>query len=71
MQDFYVLLFGVCIWPGTIPDSLPEAAACHYLQGTSSNPLAMHNSCLGLSLMMRAGFTVMTLIQSNNPPNGK
>jgi hypothetical protein len=31
----------------------------------------MPPSCPGLSLVTRAGFTVMTLRQSNNPPNGK
>jgi hypothetical protein len=31
----------------------------------------MQPSCPGLSLVMRAGFTVMTLGQSNNPPKEK
>ena len=31
----------------------------------------MKRSCLGSSLVMRAGFTVTTLRQSNNPPSGK
>jgi hypothetical protein len=31
----------------------------------------IQTSCPGLSLVMRAGFTVTTLIQGNNPPNGK
>jgi len=31
----------------------------------------MKPSCPGLSLVMRAGFTVTTLRQSNNPPSGK
>jgi hypothetical protein len=31
----------------------------------------MQHSCPGLSLVTRAGFTVRTLRQSNNPSNGK
>jgi hypothetical protein len=31
----------------------------------------MESSCPWLSLVMRAGFTVMTLKQSNNPPKRK
>jgi hypothetical protein len=31
----------------------------------------MQPTCPGLSLVMRAGFTVMTQRQSNNPPIGK
>jgi hypothetical protein len=31
----------------------------------------MQPSCPGLSLMRKAGFTIMTLRQSNNPPNVK
>jgi hypothetical protein len=34
-------------------------------------PPMMQASCPGLSLVMRAGFTVMTLRQSNNAPTGK
>jgi len=36
-----------------------------------SSPPMMKPSCPGSSLVMRAGFTVTTLRQSNNPPNGK
>ena len=36
-----------------------------------SSPLTMKRSCLGSSLAMRAGFTVTTLRQSDNPSSGK
>ena len=36
-----------------------------------SSPQTMKRSCLGSSLVMRAGFMVMTLRQSDNPPSGK
>ena len=35
------------------------------------SPPTMKRSCLGSSLVMRAGFTVTTLRQSDNPPSGK
>jgi len=47
------------------PDSWPAA-----LNFVSSPPM-MKPSCPGSSLVMRAGFTVTTLRQSNNPPSGK
>ena len=36
-----------------------------------SSPPTMKRSCLGSSLVMRAGFTVTTLKQSDSPPSGK
>jgi len=36
-----------------------------------SSPPMMKPSCPGSSLVMRAGFTVTALRQSNNPPSGK
>jgi hypothetical protein len=35
------------------------------------SPPTMEPSCPGLSLVTRAGFMVMILRKSNNPPNGK
>ena len=50
------------------PDSWPEATSA--LKFVSSPPM-MKPSCPRSSLVMRAGFTVRTLRQSNNPPSGK
>ena len=36
-----------------------------------SSPPTMKRSCLELSQVMRAGFMVTTLRQSDNPPSGK
>jgi hypothetical protein len=42
-----------------------------FSDGSDKGVATMKTSCPGLSLLMIAGLTVMTLWQSDNPPNGK
>jgi hypothetical protein len=42
-----------------------------FCDGSNKGTVMMQPSCSGLSLVMRAGFMVMALRQSNNPSNGK
>jgi hypothetical protein len=41
----------------------------HFMRSFIKSPLMMQPSCPEIKLVTRAGFLVMTLIQSNNPPN--
>ena len=56
--------------PGSWQLTRSTSASTSALSFVSSPPM-MKPSCPGSSLVMRAGFTVITLRQSNNPPSGK
>jgi hypothetical protein len=42
-----------------------------FRDGSDKATATMQLSCPGLTMVPKAGFTVMTLRQTNNPPNGK
>ena len=56
--------------PGSWQLTRSSSASTSALNFVTSPPKMKH-SCLGSSLVMRAGFTVTTLRQSDNPPSGK
>ena len=56
--------------PGSWQLTRSSSALTSALNFVSLLPMMKH-SCPGSSLVIRAGFTVMTLRQSNNPPSGK
>ena len=56
--------------PGSWQLTTSSSTSTSALKFVSSPPM-MKPSCPGSSLVMRAGFTVTTLRQSNNPPSGK
>ena len=56
--------------PGSWQLTRSSSASMSALNFVSSPP-TMKRSCPGSSLVMRAGFTVTTLRQSDNPPSGK
>jgi hypothetical protein len=58
------------LYPGSWQLTRSSSASTSALNFVTS-PLTMTPSCPGSSLVMRAGFTVTTLRQSNNPPSGK
>jgi hypothetical protein len=71
VPNFYVLLFGVlhltrCDFWQLIRSSSVSTSARSFVR----SPPTMQPSCPGLALVTRAGFTVMTLRQSNSLPNG-
>ena len=69
-EEFVVHRVAAKFVPRILTADQRHSASTSALKFVSSPPM-MKSSCPGLSLVMRAGFTVTTMRKGSNPPSGK